>query len=311
MSYRTPPPPPHDHPESVGLRANSRYQARQSPIMLWVLLFGFAIGLAGALFYAWQIDPRKEVDTRPAQLRADQKAHYVVAVALRFSYDSDLANAVNALIALELGADPFQRVADIACDLARTGYVDSTAGIRAVRALKTFYQLQGKQGCADVLLPDVQATPVVEVRVPTPTATLPPPPSKTPLPSEPSPTPAGVVVVPTTRPSQNFVGRVVNTFCSASIVGVIEVFVQRANGDGIGGQGVRVRWEGGEDRFSTGLKPERGVGYADFSMEAGRSYVIDMPAQSDPLTSPLIASPCTTENGEASILSYRVVFRPN
>ncbi len=309
---RVPAPPVNHHPENIGLRPNSRYRDRRSPIMFWVLLFGFIVGLGGGLFYAWQIDPKKEVDTRPAQLRRDEKASYVVAIALRFAYDSDLNRAVSQLIELDLGADPFQQVAEVACDLAGTGYVDGTAGVRAVRALKTFYQLQGKTGCADVLVVEAQVTQIIEVLVPTATATLPPPPSKTPLPEEnpANATPFGVVVVPTTRPLQTFSGRVINTFCSTEFVGVIEIFVQNTAGDGIGGQAVRVRWDGGEDRFITGLKPERGLAYADFVMEAGKSYVVDMPAQSDPINTPLTAGNCTTESGQSSTTSYRVVFRP-
>ena len=78
---------------------------------------------------------------------------------------------------------------------------------------------------------------------------------------------------------------------------------------GIPGETVRVRWEGDDSQFVTGLKLERGESYADFQMEEGKGYTIDMPSLADPLDTPLVAESCFTENGEESIKSYRVVFR--
>jgi hypothetical protein len=90
---------------------------------------------------------------------------------------------------------------------------------------------------------------------------------------------------------------------------VIEVFVQDFNGQGIPAQAVRVRWDDGESTFFTGLKPERGLGYADFQMEAGKGYIIDMPGRSDPSTQPMVADTCFTADGQQAITLYRVFFR--
>jgi hypothetical protein len=305
-----PPPPPNFAPEQLPIPRDSRYQRPRHVVSWWGLLLGVILGMGAGLFYAWQIAPVREFDTQPRQLNWTDKADYVVAIALRFSQDSDLNRAVGELVALNLGADPFQAVADIACQLASTGYVDSTAGIRAIRTLKTFYQLQGKSGCAEALIDDATPIAIVTLVVATNTATLVPPPSKTPTPSVDNitPTPSGVVIVPTTPPRQKYEGQVVNTFCDSELSGIIEVFVQDTNGDGIPAQSIRVRWDGGESSFATGLKPERGLGYADFAMTAGLNYTIDMPAQSDPLAQPLIADRCITPNGEEAITSYRVAF---
>ena len=74
------------------------------------------------------------------------------------------------------------------------------------------------------------------------------------------------------------------------------------------GEPIRVRWDGGEDRFISGLKPERGDGYADFQMEAGQGYTIEMPGLSDPVASPIIADSCFTNEGEEAITTYQVGF---
>jgi hypothetical protein len=202
-------------------------------------------------------------------------------------------------------------MAQVACRLAQSGYVNSSSGIEAVRAMKTLYQLQGRSGCADELvLVAAQPTPVVNVVLPTPTP--PAPPTKTPT-VAPSPLPTATplpVFVPTSEPVRQYALINVATFCDPQQSGVIEVFVQDFNGTGIPGQPVRVRWDEGEDVFYTGLKPERSPAYADFQMTDGVSYSVDMPERSEPSSRELVAAPCTTENGVRATTSYRVVFRP-
>lgn len=288
----------------------SRYQRPRRLFSIWGLVIGLVIGAAGSLFYAWQVEPVRQVDTAPRQLNAAARADYIVAIALRFGYDSDLNRALSALIALNLGGDPFQAGANAACELASTGYVDSTAGIRALRTLKTFYQLQGKSGCADQLIDDATPVGVVTLIVPTRTPTLIAPPTKTatPLPEIAASGTPQTQIVPTTRPRQRYEGNVINTFCASDNPGTIEITVRTFNGDGIPGQRLRVRWNGGSDEFSTGLKPERDAGYADFQMQAGFEYTLDMPGQSDPLTRVIVANDCITAEGQDSITSYRVTF---
>jgi hypothetical protein len=51
---------------------------------------------------------------------------------------------------------------------------------------------------------------------------------------------------------------------------VIQVFVQDADGKPLPGIGVEVNWSAGDDILYTGLKPERGMGYADEEVGPGR-----------------------------------------
>jgi hypothetical protein len=288
----------------------SKYRRPRRPVSWLALFLGMIAGIGIGLYVAWERDPRVEYDTEPWQLQEQDRAAYVVAITLDYAYDGDLARAVNRLIALKPKGDPIQEVADVACKLATTGYVDSSSGLRAIRSMMLFYQLQGRSGCADTLIPvSDQGTSVVNIDLPTPTQQ--PPASKTPTPESDvrvTPTPPRLVL-PTNQPQTDFDPPVIRTDCVAEFPGVIEVFVQDLNGDGIPGQAVRVRWDGGESTFFTGLKPERGPSYADFQMEAGKGYTIDMPGHSDPSSEPLVASPCTTGDGQPSIILYRVYFR--
>jgi hypothetical protein len=304
------PPPPPSLPEQPAPPAR-KYLRPRRPFSWAGLLLGIALGVGSGLFYAWGVNPVVEFDTEPWQLSRADKAHYIAAIMLDYSQDSDLNQAVNRLLELRLPGDPIQSVADIACELASSGYVDSSSGLRAIRAMMLFYRLQGKSGCADVLIPGEDPLPTTVVNVVVPTPTLVPPPTKTPTPEPPAQptTTQVVVVVPTSPPQSDFVLVNVSTFCDAAISGMIEVFVQDSGGDGLPGQEIRVRWDAGEDRFFSGLKPERGAGYADFQMQTGVGYLVDLPGRADPTDDPLVATPCETGEGERAVTSYRVVFR--
>jgi len=288
----------------------SKYRRARHPVSWPSVLLGLILGIGGGLVWAWMIDPRVEFNTEPWQLQAQDRANYIVGVALSYSYDGDLNRAIERLLALRSKGDPIQEVADTACQLATTGYVDSSSGLRAIRAMMTFYQLQGRASCADTLIPAVdQPTPMIEIEVGTPTP--PPPATKTPTPesvmrptSTPQPAPP-----PTTVARSSYTIAVIRTYCDSELSGLIEVRVQDSGGDGIPGQPIRVRWDNGENTFYSGLKSERGPDYADFQMEAGKNYTVEMPGQSDP-TQTLEASPCTTNNGAAAITSYQIFFRP-
>lgn len=296
-------------------RPIARKYTRPRHIVAWpLLILGLIVGLGGGLFYAWALSPVVEFDTDPWQLRASDKANYVVAIMLDYSYDGDLNQAVDRLLALRFPGDPIQAVADVACSLASTGYIDSNSGLRAVRTMMTFYRLQGKQGCADTLLPSTNPDPqpttsVIEVVIPT--ATFMPPATKTPTPVGPAgPTATPIrAILPTAAPQTGYVLANISTFCSGDESGVIQVEVQDFNGQGVPGQQVRVRWDGGNNLFYTGLKPARGLGYADFTMTPGTGYTVDLPGRSDPIAEPLAAVPCTTTSGAPATTSYRVIFR--
>lgn len=295
--------------------AQSRRYRRPRRQISWVgVILGLAIGLIGGLVWAWEISPMTEYDTEPWQLAPQAKSQYVVAIMLRYSQDGDLGRAAQALFDLRYPNDPIQAVADIACQLATSSYVNNASGLRAVRSLMAFYQPQGRTGCADTLISpdDVAPTSVIEFALPTNTPTLPAPETKTPTalaPVSATSTPF-VFIVPTSPPQSDFIFVNATTFCDADNAGVIQVNIYQLNGStGIPGQAVRVRWDTGENTFFTGLKPNSGAGFADFQMEADRSYIVDMPRRSDPVPQPLVAVACTTPDGRRATISYRVIFR--
>ena len=55
---------------------------------------------------------------------------------------------------------------------------------------------------------------------------------------------------------------------------LLQVKITDAAGNPVPGVKIQVTWQGGEDFFFTGLKPELGVGYADFVMTPGVVYAV-------------------------------------
>ncbi|MBW4438768.1 MAG: hypothetical protein KME04_16630 [Pleurocapsa minor GSE-CHR-MK-17-07R] len=278
------------------------------------ILLGLALGVAVGLYVSWELFPMETVDVAPYQLSQMDKQQFMVAIGLAYAQDSDLDRAVNRLVALRLPGDPIQAMADTACELARTGYVNSSSGLRAVGAMMTFYQGQGRTGCADTLITAAgAATQVVDIQLPTNTPTVTPAATKTATPESAAlatATPVAVVV-PTAAPQITYEAISVNTACGLADSGQIQVFVYEINGaTGIPAQPIRVRWNGGESTFYTGLKPERDPGYADFTMEENINYIVDMPGLAEPIQTALSAVPCTDPTtGERAITTYRVIFR--
>jgi hypothetical protein len=295
-------------------RLRSRYDRPRRFVSWTGLLLGIILALGGAFYVTREIIPLPQADTAPWQLTTDAKNAYVVAIILDYTHQGDLGTTIQRLVDLRLPtSDPIQAVADIACQLATSPYISTNSGADAVRAMIQFYKLQNKSGCADDLPLVSQNNPVV-VTVVLPTPTLPPPPTKTPEAvisgqDNQTPTPTRTPFVPPTAPPASFELVIANTFCDVQLSGIIEVRVINNSGVELPAMPIRVRWDGGSSQFYSGLKPERGLGYADFQMEQGRAYTIEMPALSNPSTTPLTATPCFTDNNQPAVLSYRVVFR--
>lgn len=294
------------------IRRRSRYERPRRPLSWIGLLVGVLLGLGSGIFFAWNVAPAEEFDTEPWQLNRADQANYAVAAVLGYAYDGDLGLAIQQLNTLRPSVDPIQLVAEITCDLARSGYVSSSSGLNAIRAGMRFYQLQGRTGCADELIPMVEEPFATETNLVAPSPTLPPPPTKTPtavVTLEATDTPAAPFVEVTSVQQTGFQIARLEPFCDPLFSGVIEVYVQDSSGGALPGQRVRVRWDDGQSLFFTGLNTLRGLDYADFEMDAGKGYVIDMPGQSDPSTTSIVAETCDTAEGTA-LRSYRVIFRP-
>jgi hypothetical protein len=245
------------------------------------VVIGIALGLAGGLYYAWIVNPVEYVDTAPNSLRADFKADYLALIASAYAGTNDLARA-RARLALFSELDPSTELAALAQQRLAAGFGE----VEAAALARLAADLAGPTGGpAPTASPGASgsATPV-----PSPIPTWTP---------RPSPTPGA----PFTLASQEQV-------CDSRLAEpLIQVEVTDAAGEGVPGVEIIVVWDAGEDHFFTGLKPELGPGYADFSMAEGVSYTLRL-ADSQQLLTDLSTHECEAQDGSLYLGSWLVRF---
>lgn len=271
-------------------------------------------GVAAGLYVAWEVSPVIEQNTRPDQLREEFQLDYIAAIALDFGEEGDRARTYALLNEVDPSADPFQIAADAVCEMTERGRVQTSSDITVIRNLITFFRVQpGLAVRCDIgvfATSDAAVTPTATLRPPnTPT----PPPVSTKTPTPPFSAPPTPTAAPATDPTLQFNGEftIVQTIpaCSEATNGLLQVFVEQANtGNGIPGVPIEVRWNTAtgqqQQRFFSGLKPERDPGFADFQMETGTTYQVLLPGLSD-LSQRLVAEECSP----GVTRSYQVIFR--
>jgi hypothetical protein len=88
---------------------------------------------------------------------------------------------------------------------------------------------------------------------------------------------------------------------------LIQVNAEDSDGDPLPGEEIITSWEGGEDHYFTGLKPELGLGYADFLMTPGIVYQVRMSGGGQTV-SDITPGECETEGGQRYWGSWLLVF---
>ncbi|MCS7259655.1 MAG: hypothetical protein NZ765_02585 [Anaerolineae bacterium] len=259
----------------------------------WIggFLVGLMIGMSMSLFYTWVLDPPTLTLAPPSSLNPHDKEIYMVLVAAAYMADGDVARAERRLTALREA-----HIGDTLVALAER-YIAEERDAREVRALAQLADALGHTSAA------------LRVFIPTPTLTSTPSPTATSLPtntptgsSAPTHTPPATRTATSTRPLTftppqtsipvlteastptvtPTVGRgrfrVVQStpLCDAQSDGVLRIYVRDSDGEGIPGVQIAVRWPEGEDRFYTGFKPTIDPGYADFEMQPGQVYEVQL-----------------------------------
>jgi nucleotide-binding universal stress UspA family protein len=257
-----------------------------------LLLIGLAAiaGLTGGLFYTWVVDPVEYYDTAPKLLYDQEKAVYLAIIGDLYAYEQDLDQAKTRMADLGVEADGAVLAGFV------EQYLDGGGRPEEVRNLARLAEALGAHG--GVLLvfgPDLAPSP-------TP---MPPTPTTTPgIETSPFPT---VAVTPT--PRFRLVDR--TAVCAAAgQQGRVSIRVQDAEGNEMAGIEIVVSWATGQDRLFTGLRPELGIGYADFEMSPGAEYSVSLADfggdAAEELSSALSAGVCPT--GTAA-LDWRVTFQ--
>jgi hypothetical protein len=288
----------------------------------WYLLTGVVLGVIFGLVYAWAISPVRYVDTAPVSLRSEFKDQYRTLIAIAYTANGDLPRA-EARLKLLGDPDP-ARMLTIQAQRALVEKRPDTE-INALGALA----LALTQGGTPVFTP----VPLIEATTATPTITLSPTPvvvattsalstsqtstitsqtakstgSTTPHTPQPTNTPLPTRT-PTPTPGAPFVLQDISLVCDQNPgAAMIQVQTRDAAGKPVPGVEVIVSWESGEDHFFTGLKPEIGLGYADYTMTPGVKYTLRLAEGGQPVPD-LNASECEGNGGSRYWGAWMLVF---
>lgn len=257
-----------------------------------LILFGGSCGVG--LYVAWIVHPLQPVAQTPAALRLSEKEIYIALVADAYALDRDLPAARQRLERLE-AANIAQWVADLARRAAANG--DAAQARRLARLAAAL----------GIVEPTVQALGGGAERG----NGLPPSPTPTPrAPTASSPLPT---VVQTGQFNWVVVERRPIT-CAEGLTSDrrLVVRVEDAQGRPLPGIPLRVVWDGGQDRFFTGLRADD-PGYADFALVAEGRYTVAVDEGHSEtaldLTTEQLAAQCTDGSAGEDVIGWLVVFR--
>jgi hypothetical protein len=90
---------------------------------------------------------------------------------------------------------------------------------------------------------------------------------------------------------------------------LIQVLTENAAGQPVPGVEVVITWSGGFDHFFTGLKPDLGLGYGDFTMTPGIDYALHLAESPAVSIEGLTVENCSTPTGDTYPGSWLLVFR--
>ncbi|MFZ6026797.1 MAG: hypothetical protein ACOYYS_03695 [Chloroflexota bacterium] len=247
------------------------------------LVTAFVLGVIVGLVYGWAIEPLQYSDTDPGALRADFKDHYRVLIARAFLSNQDIGRAVGRLKLLN-DVDSV-----VALTLQAQRAIAESRPEKEVQAL-TYLMLALSQGEAPIQLPTLanqaqEATPSV-----TSTSTTTPTPFLTATPliesgeglatgivTGTASSTAGVIPTPTATPGAALSLYEQTLICDTpQETPMLQIEALDTESNPISGVTIRIQRAGDahEELFYTGLKPEIGLGYADFAMFPDTDYLL-------------------------------------
>jgi hypothetical protein len=275
------------------------------------LLAGLGFGLA----YSWVISPRAIIDALPRSLRADFKDQYRSAIAAAYAATGNLPRA-RARLALLEDADPVEALnAQAQRMLAPSAGGQQFEQAGDVAALAQALDGEGKAPAVPTATPEkmIQVGNTFTATSPAPAAEIPFVITETPEMLEMQPALSAATARPTRtatpEPGEPFALTGQETICDFNLPdGLLQILVLNPNRRQLAGIEIILTWDGGNDQFFTGLKPELGNGYADYTMTPDTVYTVQLARGSD-IAQGIMAPACQTSNGEAFFGSMKLTFQ--
>jgi len=262
----------------------------------WYLLTGLLLGIALGVVYAWVISPAEYVDTAPASLGQGFKDKYRALIAAAYLANNDLVRA-SARLELLGDMDVLRSLNEQAQRMLAENYPEEARALAmlalAIDKGDSFPELPTDMPAASatftsqaMVLPtstNGEATPGSEAQLATEAATQ--------------------------APGGEFILFNQTQLCDMQREQpILQIQALDANGQPTPGQEVIVSWEQGEERFFTGLKPEMGLGYADFTLIPGVTYTLRLGENSPPVTG-IVAVKCDAASGMDSWAAWLLRFQ--
>jgi hypothetical protein len=272
----------------------------------WYLLTGLILGLAMGLIYAWVISPVTEVDTHPNLLREDYKDIYRSLISRAYQANNNLPRA-QARLALIGDNDPALALAAQAQRfLAENGDNEMAKVLANLSAA-----IQIASGPAATPVPPTAAAQDTQSSDTSGGSNNEDPgassPTREPAEEESSaPTPS-----PTASPP--FILQDSSPICDPTLgETLIQIIATDSSGEGV--PGITLTISLGADPkevFYTGLKPELGLGYADYLAEPGLTYQLEVPDSGLVITDIEVPT-CQTESEDSYWGSWEIyITHPN
>ncbi|MEE8357214.1 MAG: hypothetical protein V3R33_07885 [Anaerolineales bacterium] len=273
----------------------------------WYLFTGLILGLILGVVYSWVISPVSQVDTHPSLLRADYKDIYRSLISRAYQSNNNLPRAE---ARLELMGDDEPALALAA--QAQRFLAEGGDNEMAIILANLSASIQNAELANNPVPPTVTAAANPEITSTASTET-----------GDNGGNSSEVTAVTTEHPdwtptpapteSPPFILQDSSPICDPSLgESLIQVIATNGSGDGIPGVAIQIALGTDPNEvFYTGLKPELGLGYADFSAEPGLTYQVEIPDSG--LIVPEIEVPtCQNESEESYWGSWEIyITHPN
>ncbi len=262
-----------------------------------LVVIALVIGAVLGLVYAWLIDPVTYSESSPAQVMKSYREAWLIMSAEAYVQNGDWDRTQARVNALR-DANLSQTLANL-FDRYEANGPNPTARALARLADRLNVRTPAMQVyLAAIVTATPEIVPTIEITAsPGPIAT-----STSTVTPEPSPT-----VIPTATPVPDY--QVIDRTAECTHgkqPPQIRVIVQDQFGQSVPGKVIWITWDGGSDRFVTGLKPEIDPGYGDFDMQPDQAYNVGVDKPTSVIVSGLRADACETDGRT----SWRLVLAP-
>ena len=275
----------------------------------WYLLTGLILGLILGIVYSWVIAPIREVDSHPHLLRDDYKDIYRELISRAYLANNNLPRAE---ARLELLGDQEPALA-LAAQAQR--YLAESGDNEVAKVLANLSAALQQAALAASTLPPPPTTASDGSSTPSGTDTSPENPGGNGSSRNTSTPDDQVPSRPTASPTSSppFILQDSSPICDPTL-GEPLIQIIATDGEGNGVPGVALEISLGADPkevFYTGLKPELGLGYADYLAEPGLIYQLEVP-ESGLLIEDIEVPPCQAEGEDSYWGSWEIyITHPN